>query len=90
MVTEEQLEALDLLIWLGNGKLAGERQYCNPSSVSRRIASCLEILGVSLERRHGQYLLSESKDYLLLERELHQLLRLRAGARLRLASPRVV
>jgi DNA-binding transcriptional LysR family regulator len=90
MVTEEQLEALDLLIWLGNGKLAGERQYCNPSSVSRRITSCLEILGVSLDRRNGQYLLSESKDYVLLERELHQLLRLRAGARLRLEATHCV
>ncbi|MFZ0407863.1 MAG: LysR family transcriptional regulator [Cyanobium sp.] len=86
MVTEEQLEALDLLLWLGSGKLVGARQRCNQSSVSRRIANCLEILGLSLKRQDGQYLLSETKDYLLLERQVHQLLRLRDGERLRLEA----
>ncbi len=90
MVTEEQLESLDLLLWLGNGKLAGARQFCNQSSVSRRIAHCLEILGVQLDRQDGQYWLSETKDYLLLERHLHQLLRLRAGQRLRLEATHCV
>lgn len=66
--------------------MADARQYCNQSSVSRRIAHCLEIFGVGLDRQGGQYWLSETKDYLLLERHLHQLLRLRAGQRLRLEA----
>lgn len=90
MVTEEQLEALDLLLWLGNGQLAGARQSCNQSSISRRIASCLEILRVRLKRQDGHYVLSETRDYLLLERQLHQLLRLRAGERLRLEATHCV
>ena len=39
MITLEQLEALDLLLWSRSGEEAAALAFCNKSSVSRRVGS---------------------------------------------------
>lgn len=86
MVTQEQLEALDLLLWLGSGPLAASRLGCNQSSVSRRIQGCLEVLALRLRRVGGRHILRGRIDYLALERHLHQRVRLDREQNLRLEA----
>jgi len=86
MVTQEQLEALDLLLWFGSGSLAATRLGCNQSSVSRRIRGCLDVMALRLRRIGGRYLMRGRLDYLALERHLHQRVRLDRGRNLRLEA----
>lgn len=86
MVSEEQLEALDLLLWLGSGQQAADRLGCNQSSVSRRIHGCLDALGLRLRRIGGQHVLSGRLDYLALEHQLHQMVRFDRQQKLRLEA----
>ena len=58
MVTVETLEALDLLIWLGSGALAGEGARCDQSTVSRRVRQAQSSFGLKLQRRGAQWHLS--------------------------------
>ena len=86
MVTQEQLEALDLLLWLGGGPQAAERLGCNQSSVSRRIQGCLDVLGLRLRRIGGRHVINGRLDFLSLERHLHQLVRFDRHENLRLEA----
>jgi DNA-binding transcriptional LysR family regulator len=86
MVSEEQLDALDLLLWLGSGQQAAARMGCNQSSVSRRIQGCLETLSLRLRRIGGQHRLSGRQDFLALERHIHQLVRFERQRHLRLEA----
>lgn len=86
MVTQEQLEALDLLLWLGSGPRAARRLGCNQSSVSRRIQGCLDVLALKLRRVGGRHMLRGRLDYLALERHLHQRVRLDRHENLRLEA----
>jgi DNA-binding transcriptional LysR family regulator len=90
MVSQEQLEALDLLLWLGTGQQAADRQGCNQSSISRRIQGCLGTLGLCQRRGGGQTALRGRLDYLALEREVHQLVRFQRQKRLRLEATHCV
>lgn len=86
MVSEEQLDALDLLLWLGSGQQAAARMGCNQSSVSRRIQGCLDALALRLRRLGGRHQLKGRLDYLSLERHLHQLVRFDRHENLRLEA----
>lgn len=55
MVTGEALEALDLLIWLGNGSHASELAHCNQSTVSRRVRQIQAIFNLKLQRVGGAW-----------------------------------
>ena len=87
MVTVETLEALDLLIWLGSGVLAGDRARCNQSTVSRRVSQAESNLGLKLQRRGGQWHLSGNSLLVRMEREVHQLNRIHGHRPLRLQAP---
>ena len=87
MVTVETLEALDLLIWLGSGALAGEGARCDQSTVSRRVRQAQSSFGLKLRRRGPQWHLSGNSLLLRMEREVHQLNRIHRNRPLRLQAP---
>lgn len=87
MVTVETLEALDLLIWLGNGALAAEQAYCNQSTVSRRVRQAEISFDLKLQRRGSQWHLSGNSLLVQMEREVHQLNRIHRNRPLRLHAP---
>ena len=76
MVTVETLEALDLLIWLGSGGLAGDRARCSQSTVSRRVSQAQSSFGLKLRRRGPKWHLSGNSLLVRMEREVHQLNRI--------------
>ena len=87
MVTVETLEALDLLIWLGSGALAGERARCTQSTVSRRVRQAESSFGLKLQRRGAQWHLSGNSLLVQMEREVHQVNRIHRNRPLRLQAP---
>ena len=76
MVTIEQLEALDLLLWCRSGPSASERGRCHQSSISRRAQSVLNTFGLRLRRSH-EFRLQGDLRFLQGERHVHQLARFR-------------
>ena len=87
MVTVETLEALDLLIWVGNGVQAGELACCNQSTVSRRIRQAQATFKLNLLRVAGAWQAVGDPLLLSLEREVHQLARFMGRQGLRLQAP---
>jgi DNA-binding transcriptional LysR family regulator len=79
----EQLAALDLSLWLGTGKAAGEQLHTNQSTVSRQQRAVLRSLDLRQVRRGGQRLLVGDLELLAAERWVHQLARLKGKAPLR-------
>lgn len=86
MVGLEELDAFDLLIWLGRGVDAAQRLGCNQSTVSRRSNQCLQVFDLRLHRDEEGQACTRRHPLLTLEREVHQLHRLRTGERLRIES----
>ena len=84
MVEIEELDALDLTIWLGRGSDAAARLGCNQSTISRRSQHCLQVFDLRLHRDREGWPRTRQHDLLQLEREVHQLYRLRQGRQLRL------
>lgn len=72
MVDREDLEALDFLLWQRTGELAARALDCHQATVSRRLARCRQVFGLSLRREQGEWICDP--DALLdLERHVHQL-----------------
>lgn len=86
MLEAEDLFSLDALLWLQSGKRAGKLLGANQSTISRRSRQCLERLGLSLEHCVPCPPQEPMQALLLMERQLHQLHRLRGGAPLRLLA----
>ena len=84
MVSVELLAALDALLWLRTGERAAAYLQCTQSTVSRHSRRCLEVFGLQLEKRSGEWYLLGDQTLLDLQRGMHQLLRWRRGNRLRL------
>lgn len=84
MIGIEELDALDLMLWLGRGSDAARHLDCNQSTVSRRCNHCLEVFDLQLHRDGEGWPRLRQHDLLELEREVHQLYRLRQGRQLRL------
>ena len=84
MVSVELLAALDALLWLRTGERAADYLQCTQSTVSRHSRRCLEVFGLQLEKRSGEWCLLGDQTLLDLQRGVHQLLRWRQGNRLRL------
>ena len=80
----EELDALDLLIWLGTGSEVARLCHCNQSTISRRVQQALRPFGLTLIRRQGEWALSQESRLLELEREVHQLHRFLKGSLLRI------
>ena len=87
MVTEEQLTALDLTIWLGSTEQAADVDYTNQSTISRRNQKVLKQFGIQLKRSESMLVVCGDLQLLDLERQVHQLARLKHRKRLRLQVP---
>lgn len=85
LVSEEDLQALDYLLWLGNGRLAAEQIGTHQSTISRRVAHVLAVFDLSLKRRGRELLIKGVHgDLLTLQRQVHQGRRLLGALPLRL------
>ena len=87
MVTEEQLAALDLMLWLGSSDRAAEVYFSNQSTISRRHTKVLRLFGIELKRSKRQLEVSGDLRLLDLERQVHQMARLKRRLGLRLQGP---
>lgn len=74
MVLIEQLEALDMLLWLRSGEAASCQCRCDQSSISRRVQVVLNTFRLKLKRGH-EYSLGGDRWLLQNERYVHQLAR---------------
>ena len=85
MVSQEDLEALDLLIWLSNGQDVANKIHCNQSTISRRYTYVCKKFKIEFERSREKISIKPSPldNLLKLERQVHQGLRLHEGYRLR-------
>ena len=84
MVEIDALDALDQLIWRRSGVSAAKAVKMHQSTVSRKTREVLQLLGLQLVQRAGEWDLEGCHDFIRLERQLHQLHRLKSGAPLRL------
>jgi hypothetical protein len=84
MVSVDELDALDLLIWFGRGAPAARQLGCNQSTISRRCQTVLHTFGLRLHKDSHGWPCTESHDLLERERRLHQLYRLKTGQPLRI------
>jgi DNA-binding transcriptional LysR family regulator len=80
----ELLATLDALIWLRTGERAAGYLQCTQSTVSRHSRRCLEVFGLRMEKRAGEWCLRGDPTLLNLQRGVHQLLRWQQGSGLRL------
>lgn len=55
MVPADELDALDLLIWLGSCTDLARHCQCNQSTISRRVRQALRPFGLTLIRRQGEW-----------------------------------
>lgn len=86
MITAEDLQAFDLLIWLGTGQLAASRCGCSQPTISRQTRQVTSTLALDLRRRQGEWQVEGDTVLLAMERQLHQLFRLSGRAPLRLEA----
>ena len=77
MVSIEELASLDLQLWLRSGEEAANRLHCAQSTISRRNIETLRRFNISMKRADGEWRLFGNKAFLNLERQIHQLHRLR-------------
>jgi hypothetical protein len=85
MLSQEELESLDFLQWLGTGALAARQLCCNQATVSRHAVHGQKTLGISLQRQPGGTYGVTGNDCLLrLERQVHQVARFLGRRPLRL------
>lgn len=84
VVSVELLAALDALLWLRTGERAASYLQCTQSTVSRQCRRCLELFGLKMVKRAGEWRLLGDQTLLDLQRGVHQLLRWRQGSGLRL------
>ena len=87
MVSEEQLSALDLTLWLGSTERAAEFEFSNQSTVSRRNHKVLRQFGIELKRTKTELEASGDLQLLDMERQVHQMARLKRRRNLRLQAP---
>ena len=87
MVTEEQLTALDLTLWLGSTERAGDFDFSNQSTISRRNHKVLKQFGIKLQRNNAELLITGELLLLDLQRQVHQIARLKRRGGLRLQAP---
>lgn len=86
MVSEEELQALDFLVWFGTGRAAAEQAGTNQSTISRRVRQVLSTFQLSLKRQHGTVRIrGRHRDLLTLQRRVHQGRRLLGRGAMRLA-----
>ena len=88
MISVDELEALDLSLWLKTGEHAANMLHCNQSTISRRRLKVLSVFDASLGRTQPCLeVQTSSKTLLKMEREVHQWYRLTKSLKLRIHIP---
>ena len=87
MVTQEQLAALDLLIWLKTTEQAAQLAFSSQSTICRRTQTVLRQFDLKLERAPSGRRPAGDVELLDLERQVHQQARFRGHHPLRLHVP---
>lgn len=87
MVTQEQLAALDLLIWLKTTERASRLARSDQSTICRRTQTVLRQFGLRLDRGQAGRRPIGNLELLDLERQVHQQARFRGHRPLRLHVP---
>lgn len=72
VVSLEDLDCLDLVVWLRTGDHAASRLAVSQPTISRAIRRVSESLGVSLAKVEGEWVVRGDQTLLRLERLLHQ------------------
>jgi len=87
MVGIEDLDALDLTIWLGRGSDAASLLGCNQSTISRRSRVALQTFRLEIGRSVDGRRPRGDTSFLMLERQVHQRARFLGKQPLRLQVP---
>ena len=72
VVSVDQLNAFDLLVWLRTGERAADRLRCSQPTVSRSAKQVASVFGLDLRRVGGEWSFSGDSDLLNRLREVHQ------------------
>lgn len=86
MITLEILEALDGIQWLRTGDEVAKRFSISQPTVARYCKQVLDLFGLELERRDGEWDVVGDQTLLLMQRRVHQAARLRGMKPLRLEA----
>ena len=86
MIGLDGLQALDGIQWLRTGEEVSRRFGISQSTVTRTCSKALQLFGLSMERREGEWELQGDQTILRLERRVHQLARWRGLRPLRLEA----
>jgi DNA-binding transcriptional LysR family regulator len=84
VVDLDTLASLDGLLWLQTGEEVARRFGLSQSTVSRNARRCIELFGLNLKKREGEWDLSPGHPILAAERRVHQLARWQQRRPLRL------
>lgn len=87
MVEEENLEALDFMLWMAGSHRAAALTHTNQSTVIRRARHVLSIFGSDITRSPLGWHNRGSEELLRMERVIHQQFRFRGRKPLRLHVP---
>lgn len=86
VVSLDELDCFDLLIWLRTGATAASRLITSQSNVSRSVQRVSRLFGVSLFKSHGEWSVQGDQTLLNLERLVHQEYRWRKDRPLRIEA----
>lgn len=89
MVGSEELQAFDLLLWLGSGREVSLRCGRSQPTVSRYAHRAAERLDLSMFKKDGQWHVNGDAPFLAMERQTHQLNRLLGREPLRIEAAAV-
>ena len=86
MVGLEQLTALDLYLWYGQGQAVADTLHLSQSTVSRQARAAMQVFGLHCRPGAFPRELLGDQSLLLAERRVHQMARFRGMAPLRLEA----
>jgi len=86
VVSVEDLDCLDLIVWLRTGENAAARLVVSQSRVSRAVQTVCDLFGLSLVKSNGEWQVIGDQALLNLERRVHQEHRWRRGLPLRIEA----
>ena len=86
MISQDDLQALDGLQWLGSGHEASALLGISQATVSRSSSRALKLFGLRMERQGGEWELIGDATFLQMERRVHQVARRMGHRPLRLEA----
>jgi len=89
MVGSEELQAFDLLLWLGSGREVSLRCGRSQPTISRYAHRAAERLDLNMFKKDGQWQINGLAPFLAMERHTHQLNRLLGREPLRIEAAAV-